>query len=234
MKNEEKTQIKTSGSSDSVHSVDESRRSISKKGLIAPVIMTLANRSAWGANACVGSGFQSYSDAKKEKRTISHAAANPDGISPYANWKTPGEWGGTSGHEDWPWQDTSSSNRITPMRRHPNDPNRFQRWGVNPNNPNSNPTWRPADYPPNAQPPYGLTQNNARNNWGKSFLDQLLGSGYPTTVTIYLQLQSSVTDLLAYQIATEMNLLVYPVSLQTPDFSLFDLWDFELFYSNCL
>ena len=215
MKNEEKTQIKTIGSPDAVHSVDESRRSFSKKGLIAPVIMTLANRSAWGANACVGSGFQSYSDAVQNNRTLSHAAANPDGISPYANWKTPSDWGGADGHQSWPYQ-SNAPKRLVPVKRKDN-PNRFERWGLNQQG--------VANWAGNA------TLSNAKSNWAIAFLDQLLG--ITSNVTIYSQLQSSTTDLLAYQIATEMNLLVYPVNVQTPDFRLFDLPDFELFYSNC-
>jgi hypothetical protein len=50
--------------------VDNSRRSFAKKSAaIAPVIMTLANRSAWGANACTGSVFNSFAAAE-----TSHAA----------------------------------------------------------------------------------------------------------------------------------------------------------------
>jgi hypothetical protein len=92
MKNEEKTQIKTSGSPDIVHSVDESRRSFSKKGLIAPVIMTLANRSAWGGtNMCTQSGFASYQDQGK---FVSHAAHEGNN-----GWKSPSGWAGV---DPWP------------------------------------------------------------------------------------------------------------------------------------
>jgi hypothetical protein len=220
MKNEEKTQIKTSGSPDAVHSVDESRRSFSKKGLIAPVIMTLANRSAWGANACVGSGFQSYSAAVKNGQTLSHAAPNPDGSSPYADWKTPAEWGedSDSARSSWPYR-LNRTPRVVPVRTNPSNSSRFQRWG----NTQNGLTWTG-----------NLTLSNARTNWDKAFLDQLLGSGYSTTMTIYQQLQSNTSDLLAYQIATAMNLLIYPVSVPTPNFTVFTLEEFVLFYNNCL
>ena len=194
--------------------INSSRRSFAKtSAAVAPVIMTLVNRSAWGANACIGSGFQSYSTAVKNGQTHSHAAPNPDGTSPYANWKTPAEWGGVNGHQSWPYQDGENP-RVVPVRLKTGT-NRFERWTAS-----------------------GWAENRlvtyARNNWSIAFLDQLLGSSYPTRVTIYDQLQSSNSNLLAYQIATEMNLLIYPVSVPTPNFAAFTLDDFVLFYSNCL
>jgi hypothetical protein len=105
------------------------------------------------------------------------------------------------------------------VRTNPSNSNRFQRWG----NTQNGLTWTG-----------NLTLSNARTNWDKAFLDQLLGSGYSTTMTIYQQLQSNTSDLLAYQIATAMNLLIYPVSVPTPNFTVFTLEEFVLFYNNCL
>lgn len=225
--NAEDSKIVETDESQNVHqSVDKSRRSFSKSGLIAPVIMTLANRSAWGANACIGSGFQSYSAAVKNGQTLSHAAPITGSGSPYASWKTPSEW--FLNYQDWPWQNTISvNNRITPMRRHPNNNTEFQRWGLK-NDGSDVPAWRPGSNKT------GLAESVARNEYGKSFLDQLLGSGYSNTVTIYEQLQEDHTNLLAYQIATAMNLLTYPLTVPTPNFAVLTKEEFELFYNNCV
>ena len=92
MSNQEKIQIKTAENPDVIHSVDESRRSFSKKGLIAPVILTLANRSAWGGtNMCTQSGFASYQDQGK---VVSHAAHVGNN-----GWKSPSDWAGV---DPWP------------------------------------------------------------------------------------------------------------------------------------
>jgi len=68
--------------------VDNSRRSFAKKSAaIAPVILTLANRSAWGGtNICSQSGFASYNNVGFIE---SHVVTNtPNGIS----WKTYSSW----------------------------------------------------------------------------------------------------------------------------------------------
>ncbi len=76
--------------------VDNSRRSFAKKSAaIAPVIMTLANRSAWGGtNVCSNSGWNSFHDAGN--RIASHAA-----IVKNTNWKSYGNWGLTP-TASWP------------------------------------------------------------------------------------------------------------------------------------
>lgn len=66
--------------------VDKSRRSFSKKGVIAPVIMTLANRSAWGGEFCVANqsatGILSFAAGLNSLTTV----------TPITDWKTPQEW----------------------------------------------------------------------------------------------------------------------------------------------
>lgn len=71
--------------------VDNSRRSFAKKSAaIAPVIMTLANRSAWGAGSqiCAANqsliGIQSY----QVNANISHYGT----LIPNTLWKNPGNW----------------------------------------------------------------------------------------------------------------------------------------------
>jgi hypothetical protein len=204
-------------SQDAKQKIDNSKRSFSKKTF---VIMTLANRAVLGANACIGSGFQSFAVALKNGQMLSHSAPNFSGISPYADWKKPSEWGedSDSARCSWSYQ-LNISQRVVPVRQNPANLNRYQRWG----NTSNGITWTG-----------NRTQRDANASWDKAFLDQLLGSGYPNNVTIYQQLQSNTSDLLAYQIATAMNLLIYPVSVPTPNFDVFTLDEFVLFYNNCI
>jgi hypothetical protein len=65
--------------------VDNSRRSFAKVGaIVAPIIMTLANRSAWATDTCSQSGFTSFSNAN-------HAVSNVANVK-NTNWKTPAAW----------------------------------------------------------------------------------------------------------------------------------------------
>lgn len=66
-------------------SVNKSRRSFSKWGVAAPVIMTLANRSAWAeTNTCTPSGFQS---ARAGIASHTTTRSNPNWLSPIG-WKS--------------------------------------------------------------------------------------------------------------------------------------------------
>jgi hypothetical protein len=74
---ENNQQVKSDDNQEHSTKVDNSRRSFAKKSAaIAPVIMTLANRSAWGAgaNACVGTAFGSYSTAVAKPSHSSYQA----------------------------------------------------------------------------------------------------------------------------------------------------------------
>lgn len=77
--------------------LDKSRRSFAKKSAaIAPVIMTLANRSAWaGTNPCTESGFKSF--------TAPGAVHSHVVYVPNTNWKKPnGPNGWTDINSVWP------------------------------------------------------------------------------------------------------------------------------------
>lgn len=71
--------------------VDQSRRSFAKVGAaVVPVVMTLANRSAWGAGSqlCDANqslaGIQSYQAVANQSHYASNVANN--------SWKTPEQW----------------------------------------------------------------------------------------------------------------------------------------------
>jgi len=93
MNNESKHVNKPNQSQDTNHTVDKSKRSFAKVGVLAPVIMTLASRSALGGQVCAPSGFVSATTT-----TVSgsnHKEASCGGLSPGA-YKTPydgsGNW----------------------------------------------------------------------------------------------------------------------------------------------
>mgnify|MGYP001208070115 CR=1 FL=1 len=71
--------------------VDQSRRSFAKAGaVLAPVMMTLANRSAWaGGNHCTSfEAFKSY---------VANPAMSHGFASEITVWKTPSEWAADPG-----------------------------------------------------------------------------------------------------------------------------------------
>ena len=85
MKSKNNQQITVSDSQKSAEQVNKSRRSFAKVGaIVAPVIMTLANRSAWATDTCSQSGFTSFSNAN-------HAVSNVANVK-NTNWKTPSAW----------------------------------------------------------------------------------------------------------------------------------------------
>jgi len=111
--------IKPNQSQNENHAVDKSKRSFAKAGVLAPVIMTLASRSALGAQVCTPSGFVSATTT-----TVSgsnHNVVSCGGVSPGAyktpyngndgNWVTPYLPGGASSaiHPEW------FGNRSTPI-----------------------------------------------------------------------------------------------------------------------
>ncbi len=89
--------VKSDENQEADRKVDNSRRSFAKKSAaIAPVIMTLANRSAWGGEFCVGNqsvqGFDSYAGGLGMN---SHTTKTPQ-----SNWKNPGYW--LNNTNSWP------------------------------------------------------------------------------------------------------------------------------------
>lgn len=217
MKNEDKTQIMLDESPVVAQSIDESRRSFSKRGLIAPVILTLANRSAWGANACIGSGFQSYAAAKADGRVISHAAVNSDTNT---GWKkprqnlpaTPGD-GWYEAYQTWP-------KGLIPVRRN-GTANEYEVFTAG--------AWKKRN---NGQ---FYTRNQVRSTFSgdKAFIDQLITGGSAVN-TIYDVLGGTVGgNLLAYQVASEIN-KSYVDNSSTPFPVLVTLDDFRLFYRECV
>lgn len=188
--------------------VDESRRSFAKVGVgIFPVMMTLANRSAWGANACLGSGFQSYSQAVDNNVVLSHAATNR---STNLKWKKPrsGLPATTTG-DGWLELLSSWPAGIIPVSHKSNPADRYEKWDGS--------KWT------------GNYKYDDARQLGIVFIDQLF-SGGSATQTIYEALH--VETLLAYQIATEFNRRVNTADTPLP--SLISLADYELFYSECV
>lgn len=65
--------------------IDRSKRKITQRGMAVPAILTLASRSAWGANMCTPSGFDSINAAGALASNAGMPTANP-------NWRTPSQW----------------------------------------------------------------------------------------------------------------------------------------------
>ncbi|WP_150049906.1 MULTISPECIES: hypothetical protein [Methylomonas] len=85
--NEKNQQFKNAPEQDHGTHVDESKRRFAKRGAaLAPVIMTLANKSSWAGEFCVANqsvnGIVSFAN-----QTNSYTTATPN-----TEWKTPEEW----------------------------------------------------------------------------------------------------------------------------------------------
>lgn len=93
MSSESNKVVKPDERQNAQQTVDQSRRSFAKVGAaVVPVMMTLANRSAWGGtNICTQSGFTSFTN---QNGVVSHSANNPNPL-----WKNPENWAATS---TWP------------------------------------------------------------------------------------------------------------------------------------
>lgn len=90
--------VKSDESQNPKQTVDTSRRSFAKASAVfAPVMMTLANRSAWGGtNICTESGWNSY---QGQNGNVSHAAHVKN-----AAWKKPSDTSTMLGwHETTSW-----------------------------------------------------------------------------------------------------------------------------------
>jgi hypothetical protein len=209
MKSEDQKEIKLENDQNIGLSVDKSRRSFSKKGLVAPVIMTLANRSAWGANACVGSGFGSYSIAVTKP---SHSA-----LVPISGWKQPKN-GLPVARDGWYELPGSWPAGFSPVHKLPTAPN-------------------PAEPEKIYTSPIGAWSSEKTIAEVLVFYPSTvvfvtqLGTGYTAfdpTLTIYDALNAGGN--LAYELAGFLN------AAQTPStpFPLLGPGDYVLFYSNCV
>lgn len=209
MKSEDQKEIKLENDQNIGLSVDKSRRSFSKKSLVAPVIMTLANRSAWGANACVGSGFGSYSIAATKP---SHSP-----LVPISGWKQPKN-GLPVLRDGWYELPGSWPAGYNPVHKSSPDPD-------------------PADPGKIYTSPIGAwigknTTAEVLAVYPSSvvFVTQLGPgyTGYDPTLTIFDALNAGGD--LAYELAGFLNVA------QTPSipFPLLGAGDYVLFYSNCV
>lgn len=185
------------------HQIDRSKRSFAKVGVITPVILTLANRSAWGANACIGSGFQSFSTALTNGRVLSHAATDK---TTHSTWMLPSSWSGAL--SSWP-------SGIVPAKvAGTSAETLYETWDATTN------SWTGSD-----------SESTLRGDGNKYFVDQLLG-GAQASKTIYEALNET-NSLVAYQVATELNIEAFGLGNGAPLPILLTLQDYELFYAEC-
>jgi hypothetical protein len=213
---ENNQQVKSDENQEHSAKVDNSRRSFAKKSAaIAPVIMTLANRSAWGAgisNACVGSGlaFQSYITAKDKGIALSHHVKTQ-----VSGWLKPRQ-SLPSGTAALGWYETISwPNGYLPY--HFIEIQDGDEWyapstGGGNWNQNSNARVKRNELPA-----------------GKIFVSDVSISGYATTLTLFDALNGSDITL-AYDIAAVLNQANTP-SVAFPTLLTDD--DYARFYAEC-
>lgn len=228
MNTEDKKEISSIESRNVDQVVDKSRRSFSKKGLVAPVMLTLANRSAWGANACLGSGFQSYALAVKNGVTPSHSALD-NTTAGTSSWKSPQVWYDSFAS----WDKTV----FFPVRQVPalGGTDRIYEMYSVPFGPSGSATvtWHSKTSTKN----YKLSEVDSLTSPAVWRVKQLFGGSYSDNVTtIYDALSkynsaNQTEKLLAYQVATKMNDILF--SLPYPP-ELIILDDYILFYDNCV
>ncbi len=213
---ENNQQVKSDENQEHSAKVDNSRRSFAKRSAaIAPVIMTLANRSAWGAgisNACVGSGlaFQSYITAKDKGIALpSHHV-----VTKVSGWLKPKQslpGGSAPGwYETIPWP-----NGYLPYHY-------LGTTGVN------------EEYAPSIGNGSWNENSNAKVKrrdlpTGIIFVDQLNIGDYPNTLTLFDALNGSNITL-AYDIAAILNQANTP-SVAFPTLLTDD--DYARFYAEC-
>jgi hypothetical protein len=197
--------------------VDNSRRSFAKKSAtIAPVILTLANRSAW-ANSCVFSGFQSFAIAAKLGKNLSHGAFTPPSGS---GWKNSIGW--FSQVNTFPsvgWPNGYIATRINPG----NSSGKYQILNL------STGFWEGN---------YSATDSSI----AKGFVNSLLpGSSDNRTIYTVLLTNSSIDKILLYKIASEFNKMISTSAIPFPNLTgeIFNIngqniSDYEIFYSSCI
>ena len=210
---ENNQQVKSDENQQANRKVDNSRRSFAKRSAaIAPVIMTLANRSAWGAgisNACVGSGlaFQSYITATDKGIALSHHVKTQ--VSGWLKPKQSLPGGSALGwYETIPWP-----NGYLPYHY-------LESTGVNqwyaPSIGNGN--WDSGAKTKRGDLPKGII-----------FVNQLNIGVYPDTLTLFDALNGSNITL-AYDIAAILNQANTP-SVAFP--TLLTDYDYARFYAEC-
>jgi hypothetical protein len=206
----ENQETDSSVSQDANLKVDNSRRSFAKKSAaIAPVIMTLANRSAWaGTNMCTQSGFHSFNVQGAIHSHIEHI--------PNPKWKYPADWAKES---NWPVGFGIATKVIVPD---PKDPNktvvRFE----------STSLWPGEQYTRVKVEQYELTHSVI------ILANPVFISTNPNlTLFDALDRPNSQPDnkLLAYKIATALNDAVYALPTE---FAPQTQEDFDTFYGNCV
>lgn len=213
---------KSNESTDPGAELNKSRRSFAKGGLIAPVMMTLANRSAWGANACIGSGFQSYAAAAKNGQALSHAALDKSSAGT-GNWQTPQAW-----YDSYASWNTGSFFPVRAGTSLGGSARIYEVYSV------ASGATSPSWHGKTSTKKYNLSDVNGLASSANWRIYQLFG-GSDTVTTIYDALSKySGTDgqkLLAYQVATKMNDMLYPLPYPP---QLISLDDYMRFYSNCV
>lgn len=217
MKSEDQNQKAEIGGHEPPNNVDNSRRSFSKRGLVAVPLLTLANRSAW-ANYCVASGFQSFAIAARLGQNLSHGTFTPPSGS---GWKNAAGWllqvtsvPGTA----WP------SNYL-PTRIKPTGGGTI-RYEIR----NLSTGFWSGNY---------LANDPAV---AKGFVSSLVtGSSDSRTIYSVLLANSSADKILLYKIATEFNKLISTPAIPFPNLTgeVFNIngvamTDYEIFYSSCI
>jgi len=101
MSDKNKEQESVDSVTDNQTGVDKSKRKFSKAGMAAPVIMTLANRPAWGASGrsmCAISGFDSLGALDPADISGVPVALNEN----CGTHLSPGHWQGSGWKHEWP------------------------------------------------------------------------------------------------------------------------------------
>lgn len=207
MSSESNKVVKPDESQNSQQTVDQSRRSFAKvSAAVVPVMMTLANRSAWGGtNICTQSGFASFTN---QNGRVSHSANHPNPL-----WKTPVNWAGTSA---WPagfGRATYTEHEHHKDSEHDKEQERKFKSDL----------WS------------GGQDLAWVQEWEKTHVFVLAKSVFPAVADANLTLLAALREdeLLAYRVATALNNAVaaVPVYFLTDQATLAD---FEAFYSSCI
>lgn len=216
MNPEDQNQKAEVGGHKSENNVNNSRRSFSKKGLVAVPLLTLANRSAW-ANYCVASGFQSFAIAARLGKNLSHGTFTPPSGS---GWKNAAGWLS----QVTPAPGTAWPNSYIPTRINPtNNSGKYQILNV------LTGVWS-GNY---------LSTDSAV---AKGFVSSLVtGSSDSRTIYTVLLANSAGDKILLYQIATAFNKLISTPAIPFPNLTgeVFNIngvamTDYEIFYSSCI
>lgn len=214
--------------------IDRSKRKITQRGLAVPAILTLASRSAWGADICTPSGFDSFN---APGALVSKAVNRPN-----PNWLTPSQWRDVT--------PISSSSKTSDCIFLLGEDRCTTTTSIKATIGNTiacgvayvqyvGPTQNQKDYREVADFDLwdnGINDSEKDKNYAFVtslgliiFVNQLLGFG-STTDTIYDALAGN--DLTAYQLANALNNCVSP--LPEAILNSNSLSDIQQFYSSCV